>query len=143
MSEWIGEYKGVQLMTTRNDPHDMPERAADDTHAGHGRWASRARTSWGWPPRRPRGAALAGAGLGAVPAHAASAGSRAPQVMRKGSQVTLTYYFGANPAEAQLRQKLFNQFRPPTPTSRSSPSSTAPRTCRSSTPRSPAATRPT
>jgi multiple sugar transport system substrate-binding protein len=34
--------------------------------------------------------------------------------MRK-SQVTLTYYFGANPAEAQLRQKLFNQFEAANP----------------------------
>jgi multiple sugar transport system substrate-binding protein len=34
--------------------------------------------------------------------------------MRK-SQVTLNYYFGANPAEAQLRQKLFNQFEAANP----------------------------
>ncbi len=58
------------------------------------------------------GAALAGAGLGALTAHAAS---RAPQVMRKGSQVTLNYYFGANPAEAKLRQDLFNQFEAANP----------------------------
>ena len=61
------------------------------------------------------GAALAGAGLSAIPARAASEGSRAPQVMRKGSQVTLNYYFGANAAEARLRQKLFNQFEAANP----------------------------
>ncbi len=30
--------------------------------------------------------------------------------MRTGSPVTLTYYFGANAAEAQTRQKIINQF---------------------------------
>src|SRR5947209_19092034 len=35
--------------------------------------------------------------------------------MRKGSQVTLTYYFGANPPEAKLRQGLFNQFEAANP----------------------------
>jgi multiple sugar transport system substrate-binding protein len=55
------------------------------------------------------GAAAAGTALGAAPALAA--GSRhLPEIMRKGNPVTLTYYFGANPAEAQTRQKLFNQF---------------------------------
>ncbi len=61
------------------------------------------------------GAALAGVGIRSLPVQAATAGMRAPQFMRKGSQVTLTYYFGANAAEAQLRQKLFNQFEAANP----------------------------
>lgn len=61
------------------------------------------------------GAVLAGAGLSTLPARAASAYKEAPQVMRKGSQVTLTYYFGANATEAQLRQKLFSQFEAANP----------------------------
>ena len=56
------------------------------------------------------GAAAVGAGLQSFPALAASSRFHAPQIMRKGSQVTLTYYFGANPAEAQTRQQVFNQF---------------------------------
>src|SRR5947209_18064870 len=56
------------------------------------------------------GAAAAGAGLHSLPALAASSRFHAPQIMRKGSQVTLTYYFGANAAEAKTRQKAFDQF---------------------------------
>jgi multiple sugar transport system substrate-binding protein len=55
------------------------------------------------------GAAAAGAGLGVAPALAAGS-RRLPEIMRKGSPVTLTYYFGANAAEAQTRQKIINQF---------------------------------
>jgi multiple sugar transport system substrate-binding protein len=56
------------------------------------------------------GAAAVGAGLHSLPAHAASARFGVPEIMRKGSPVTLTYYFGANAAEAQTRQKIFDQF---------------------------------
>jgi len=55
------------------------------------------------------GVAVAGTALGATPALAAGS-RRLPEILRTGSPVTLTYYFGANPAEAQTRQKLFNQF---------------------------------
>jgi multiple sugar transport system substrate-binding protein len=69
----------------------------------------------GLTARAAAGTALAGAGLGALPTLRANAADRAPQVMRKGSQVTLNYYFGANPAEAKLRQGLFNQFEAANP----------------------------
>lgn len=39
-----------------------------------------------------------------------SAPTSGPTVIKKGKQVTLTYYFGANAQEAQVRQKIFNQF---------------------------------
>lgn len=55
------------------------------------------------------GVTAVAAGIGNLPAFAAPA-RRAPQIMRKGSPVTLTYYFGANPAEAQVRQRIFNRF---------------------------------
>jgi multiple sugar transport system substrate-binding protein len=61
------------------------------------------------------GATLAGIGLETLPVRAASSWKRAPQVLRKGSQVTLTYYFGANAAEAQMRQKLFKVFEAANP----------------------------
>ena len=69
----------------------------------------------GTAARIAAGAAAAAASLGSLPVEAASARRHAPQVMRKGSQVTLTYYFGANPPEAQLRQKLFAQFEAANP----------------------------
>jgi multiple sugar transport system substrate-binding protein len=56
------------------------------------------------------GVAAAGAGLEGASALAASTARRAPEIMRKGNPVTLTYYFGANAAEAQVRQRIFNQF---------------------------------
>lgn len=37
-------------------------------------------------------------------------GASGPTIWLKGKQVTLTYYFGANAAEAQVRQKIFNKF---------------------------------
>jgi multiple sugar transport system substrate-binding protein len=56
------------------------------------------------------GAAVAGAAVESGSALAAGQRAHLPEIMRKGSQVTLTYYFGANPAEAQVRQKIFNRF---------------------------------
>jgi multiple sugar transport system substrate-binding protein len=64
----------------------------------------------GTAARAVAGAAAAGAGLHSLPALAANSRFHVPQIMRKGSPVTLTYYFGANAAEAQTRQKVFNQF---------------------------------
>jgi multiple sugar transport system substrate-binding protein len=55
------------------------------------------------------GAAAVATGVGSLPA-LASPTRRAPEILKKGSQVTLTYYFGANAAEAQVRQKIFNKF---------------------------------
>ena len=54
-------------------------------------------------------AAAVATGVGSIAA-CGSSQSRAPQVKRSGAQVTLTYYFGANAAEAQVRQKIFNKF---------------------------------
>ena len=56
------------------------------------------------------GAAVAGAALESGSVLAAGQKAHLPEIMRKGSQVTLTYYFGANPAEAQVRQRIFNRF---------------------------------
>lgn len=96
-------------MSTRNDPTSAPD--ADIVSQ-----PSPSRKDFlGLSAKVAAGTALAGAGLGALPALTADAASRVPQVMRKGSQVTLTYYFGANPAEAQLRQGLFNQFEAANP----------------------------
>ncbi len=55
------------------------------------------------------GAALAGSALGATPALAAGA-RHLPEIMRKGSQVTLTYIVGASPAELQTRKAIVNKF---------------------------------
>ncbi|MCA1597848.1 MAG: extracellular solute-binding protein, partial [Chloroflexi bacterium] len=55
------------------------------------------------------GAAALGAGVQSAAALAAGT-RRLPEIMRTGSPVTLTYYFGANAAEAQTRQKIINQF---------------------------------
>jgi len=56
-------------------------------------------------------AGAAALGVGVQGAAALAAGSRRlPEIMHKGSPVTLTYYFGANAAEAQTRQKIINQF---------------------------------
>jgi len=55
------------------------------------------------------GVAAAGTALGAAPALAAGA-RNLPTIVSQAAPVTLTYYFGANPAEAQTRQKIFNQF---------------------------------
>ncbi len=99
-------------MSIRNDAtHD--QRAVDPTiraEVGPSR-----RDFLGISAKVAAGTALAGAGLGALPTLTANAAGRAPQVMRKGSQVTLTYYFGANPAEAKLRQGLFDQFQAANP----------------------------
>jgi len=60
------------------------------------------------------GAAALSAGVGSVPALAAD-GRHLPEIMRKGSQVTLTYFYGANPGEEKLRQQLFSQFEAANP----------------------------
>lgn len=58
------------------------------------------------------GAAAAAAVGPALPAVAGARpyGASGPTVWLQGKQVTLTYYFGANAAEAQVRQKIFNKF---------------------------------
>ena len=92
--------------------HGVGQDARDDaTAAGDAPVSGLSRKEFlGTAAKAVAGVAAAGAGLSSVPALAASTRFHAPQIMRKGSPVTLTYYFGANAAEAQLRQKLFNQF---------------------------------
>lgn len=106
-------------MKTKLDPAGAPSDGSENAAPLNTLTAPGAATSrkdfLGIAAKTAAGAALAGAGLGTIPARAADARSRAPQVMRKGGQVTLTYYFGANAAEAQLRQKLFKQFEAANP----------------------------
>lgn len=56
------------------------------------------------------GAAALTAGGGGASALTAQAASRAPQIMRKNSPVTLTYYFYTDAPGLQVRQNLYNQF---------------------------------
>ena len=54
--------------------------------------------------------AAAVSGVGSVMARTTEAASRVPQVMRKGSQVTLNYYFYTDTPGLHVRQKLYDQF---------------------------------
>jgi multiple sugar transport system substrate-binding protein len=85
--------------TTHDTPAAMP---LTETHPSRKQFL-------GTAAKTVAGAAALGAGVQSAAALAAGS-RRLPEIMRKGSPVTLTYYFGANAAEAQTRQKIINQF---------------------------------
>ncbi len=99
-------------MATQIDrPGDKDGRVGDDTRAlAQDATTPLSRKGFlGGAAKVVAGAAAAGSALGAAPALAA--GSRhLPEIMRKGSPVTLTYLVGASPAELKTRQAILDKF---------------------------------